>query len=70
MILRGRIEVFDEHRGDGMLLSDDGERFYFHCVDIADGTRTIEAGATVHARRSVGRRGRDEAVAVVKVANA
>jgi cold shock CspA family protein len=60
----GRIESFDDRRGDGHLTSDDGERFYFHCVDIADGTRSIAIGARVTAERTVGHLGHDEAVSI------
>jgi hypothetical protein len=62
----GVIESFDDHRGDGVMRSDEGERFYFHCVSIADGTRHIEPGVRVRAERRVGHVGRDEVVAVAK----
>ncbi|MGD0852628.1 MAG: hypothetical protein ABSA07_04635 [Acidimicrobiales bacterium] len=65
--MRGRIEAFDEHRGDGLVRSDAGEGFYFHCVDIADGTRTITVGQRVSAKRSVGHLGHDEAAEIVEV---
>ncbi|NNN10091.1 MAG: hypothetical protein HKL85_12990 [Acidimicrobiaceae bacterium] len=58
---------FDEARGDGLLRDDRGRDYYFHCVHIADGTRLIDAGALVSARRAVGLRGRDEATDVVKL---
>jgi cold shock CspA family protein len=64
--IRGRVESFDERRGDGRLVSEKGERLYFHCVDIADGSRTIEVGQPVTAERSVGHLGHDEAVKVTK----
>lgn len=44
-----------------MLRSESGEEFYFHCVVIADGSRTITPGARAQALRRVGHRGRDEA---------
>jgi hypothetical protein len=56
----GRIESFDEARGDGVLVSDDGRHFYFHCVVILDGTRTIPVGVRATAVRHVGHLGRDE----------
>lgn len=68
-MLHGRIESFDEDRGDGVLRSDDDERLYFHCVDIADGSRTIDVDTNVTARRGVGHLGHDEAVAVAKLAH-
>ncbi len=58
---------FDAARGDGTLRDDGGREFYFHCVTIVDGSRTIDAGARVRARRRVGLRGHDEATDVVKV---
>lgn len=57
---------FDDARGDGDVLGDDGCHYYFHCVAIADGTRTIEEAARVVGRRAVGRLGRDELVDLVE----
>ena len=62
----GRIESFDDRRGDGVLLSDEGERFYFHCVSIANGTRHIEPGVRARGERRVGHVGRDEVVDVAE----
>ncbi len=61
MNLRGVVVDFDERRGDGIVESDEGEHLYFHCLEIADGTRVISVGARVRARRGVGRLGHDEA---------
>ncbi|MHB1088147.1 MAG: hypothetical protein ACYC19_05210 [Acidimicrobiales bacterium] len=60
MKVHGRITTFDEARGDGTFRSDDGEDFYFHCVVIANGSRTITVGARAEAVRCVGHLGRDE----------
>jgi hypothetical protein len=49
---------------------DDGEGLYFHCVSIADGSRRIDIGDTVTARRGVGHLGHDEAFDIVKEARA
>jgi len=68
--IHGRVEFFDERRGDGRILSHDGVRFYFHCVDIADGSRTIEVGEHVSAERTFGHVGHDEARTVTKRAKA
>jgi len=62
--LRGRISSFSPNRGDGMFSSAEGD-FYFHCVVIADGSRTIDIGIEAQATRAVGHLGRDE-VANVK----
>ncbi len=44
---RGRVVAFDEHRGLGELVADDGRVLPFHCTAIADGSRTIDVGAEV-----------------------
>jgi cold shock CspA family protein len=59
-MITGRIDSFDECRGDGSFLADEGQRFYFHCVEISDGSRVIAAGVRASADRRVGRLGRDE----------
>jgi hypothetical protein len=63
----GVVLAFDGDRGDGVVRDIGGGEFYFHCVHIADGSRLVDAGARVRARRAVGLRGRDEAVDVVKL---
>jgi cold shock CspA family protein len=60
----GVIVSFDDARGDGLLQSTGGASFYFHCVTIADGSRTIEVGTNVRAVRHVGRLGHDEVIEV------
>lgn len=64
MNVLGVVHSFDDRRGDGFVLSDDGESFYFHCVSISDGSRHVDEGERISARRSVGHRGRDEVVAL------
>jgi cold shock CspA family protein len=66
-VLRGHIESFDDDRGDGLVRADNGEAFYFHCVNIADGSRHVERGQTVSLRRAVGHLGHDQALDIVKV---
>ena len=66
-MLTGVIEMFDDRRGDGLFRGDDGRAYYFHCVAITDGTRTIAPGVRAHARRSVGRLGHDEVVDVARI---
>ena len=63
-MLHGVIDRFDERRGDGWFRSSDDRLYYFHCVAIADGSRTIEAGTPATARRCVGHLGHDEVVDV------
>jgi cold shock CspA family protein len=45
--VNGVVTSFDEHVGLGEVRGDDGQVFPFHCTQIADGTRIIEAGACV-----------------------
>ena len=47
--VHGSVVAFDADRGWGELQLDDGRRLGFHCVAIADGSRTIEVGARVSA---------------------
>jgi cold shock CspA family protein len=64
--ISGVVDSFDERRGDGFIVTDTDERFYFHCVSIADGSRTIDVGTQVLATRQVGHLGRDELTDVKK----
>jgi len=43
----GSVTEFDEALGLGVITSEDGTTFGFHCVSIADGSRTIDVGAPV-----------------------
>lgn len=63
-LIHGVVSNFDEVKGEGEIVATDGTTFYFHCVAIADGSRSIAIGAQVVARRHVGLVGRDEAVDV------
>lgn len=67
MNVLGVVLSFDDRRGDGFVLSDAGETFYFHCVSINDGSRYLNEGERIAARRSVGHRGRDELVALERL---
>ena len=60
----GVVAEFDEAAGFGTIRTDDGREFFFHCTQIADGTRTIEAGAAVTFEVVAGRSGRWEAAGV------
>lgn len=57
----GSVSDFDDHRGLGTIAGDDGTTYHFHCTGIADGTRTIDAGAAVRFEVIAGRLGRWEA---------
>ena len=67
MNVLGVVDAFDDRRGDGAVRSDEGERFYFHCVSVTDGTRHVEVGARVRATRRAGLLGHDEVVGVEKL---
>ena len=45
--LHGVVAEFDEARGLGVIAAATGEPFPFHCVSIADGSRSIAVGAEV-----------------------
>ncbi len=62
-LLRGTVEEFDEAVGLGVVLAD-SDRYPFHCTQIADGSRTIEAGTEVTFTVVAGRLGRWEAAGV------
>ena len=44
---RGTVSSFDESAGLGVIAGVDGVEHPFHCIEIADGSRSIEAGAEV-----------------------
>ena len=52
---------FDDHVGLGVVEAEDGQRFPFHCTQIADGSRTIPVGAAVRFEVVPGPLGRWEA---------
>jgi CspA family cold shock protein len=60
----GRVVAFDERRGLGEVESDEGDRYPFHCTQIADGTRTFAVGAAVEFDVAPALLGRWEARAV------
>ena len=53
--------AFDERRGWGTVLGEDGTELFFHCTAVADGSRTIAVGTTVVYTIKAGHRGRWEA---------
>lgn len=44
---RGVVASFDEAGGLGSVTATDGTQHPFHCIEIADGSRTIEVGTEV-----------------------
>jgi cold shock CspA family protein len=61
---RGVVAEFDEARGTGCVKDEDGRGWFFHCTQIADGTRTIAVGAPVSFEVRPGHLGRWEAAAI------
>jgi len=59
--LRGTVAEFDEPKGYGTLRATDGRDLFFHCTQIADGTRTIPVGAAVEFEVVAGHKGNWEA---------
>ena len=66
--LTGTVRTFDTARGYGTVESDDGRSWFFHCTQIADGSRTIDVGTRVRFSVVAGRMGRWEAVGLTGVA--
>ena len=46
-MMHGVVTSFDAHVGRGVVRSDEGVDYGFHCVQIADGTRTIAVNTAV-----------------------
>ena len=46
-VFAGSVVSFDAAAGLGEVLRDDGQRFGFHCIEVADGTRAVEPGTPV-----------------------
>lgn len=62
--LDGTVAEFDEHVGLGTVTTPTGERYGFHCTQIAGGSRTIPVGSEVTFVVVPGRDGRWEAADV------
>lgn len=61
---QGEVVAFDDPAGYGTIESEAGERYFFHCTSIADGSRTIAVGAPVVFDVVPGPRGQWEAAAI------
>ncbi len=61
----GLVAEFDDPRGLGTVLGDDGRRYPFHCTAVADGSRRIDVGARVVFVTGAGHLGRLEARHIV-----
>jgi cold shock CspA family protein len=60
-MMRGNVIAFDQAKGYGTARSEDGLEYFFHCTQIADGSRFIEVGTTVDFDLVPGHLGRYEA---------
>jgi len=65
---RGTVANFDQAKGYGTIRAEDGRELFFHCTQIADGSRTIEVSSTVAFDVIPGHNGRWEAAAVSRLA--
>lgn len=65
--MHGTVSSFDEPRGWGELVTEDGLTLPFHCTQITDGTRTIEVGTSVEHDVRPGGLGRWEAAQIRKL---
>ena len=64
--MTGTVVGFDERRGVGTIEAD-SVRYFFHCTQIADGTRTIRVGQAVEFMLVPGRLGDWEAAEIEKI---
>jgi cold shock CspA family protein len=65
--MRGTVVEFDEHKGYGTVRDGtDGRELFFHCTQIADGSRTIAPGTEVTFDVVAGHLGRWEAIAITR----
>ena len=63
----GKVAEYDEAAGYGELVDSAGDRWWFHCTAIVDGSRSIAVGALVRFRLQPGHLGRYEATDVNSV---
>jgi cold shock CspA family protein len=60
----GTVTGFSASSAQGTVATTNGNEYWFHCVAIADGTRTIAVGEAVTFSLSPGQMGRDEAIEI------
>jgi cold shock CspA family protein len=63
----GVVTEFDDDRGLGSVLGDDGQHYRFHCAAVVDGTRTIAVGTRVVFAVAPGHGGRYEARSIIDI---
>ena len=47
LVRHGVVAAFDEQSGLGVVATHDGVEHPFHCIEIADGSRTVDIGTEV-----------------------
>ena len=62
--MTGTVTEWDERAGFGTVTAEDGRSYFFHCTQIANGSRTITIGAAVRFAVMAGHLGRWEAAHV------
>ena len=62
-VIEGRVAEFDDDRGIGWVEAA-GTRWFFHCTQVADGSRTVAVGTPVTFEVRPGHRGTWEAAQV------
>lgn len=60
--MKGTVAEFDEAKGYGTVRTEDERDLFFHCTQIADGTRKISIGVAVEFEVVPGHHGKWEAV--------
>jgi cold shock CspA family protein len=63
----GTVATFDDPRGYGTIVGDDGGELFFHCTAIADGSRFVADGTRVAFDVAPGHGGRWEARAIAQL---
>jgi cold shock CspA family protein len=66
-VVEGRVAEFDEDRGIGWVEAG-SNRWFFHCTQVADGSRTVAVGTPVTFEVRPGHRGTWEAAQVTPCA--
>ena len=64
---RGTVAAFSGERGTGLVEDEGGGCWPFHCVELADGSRTVPVGAPVVFTVRAGVAGTLEATRLVRV---
>ncbi len=67
--MRGTVAEFEDDKGFGTVRAEDGRELFFHCTQIADGTRTIAVGVDVEFEVVPGHNGRWEAANVAQLSD-